>query len=93
MPVESDEPLPIILFFPEIIGIAAMVLLSPLWCVRLVHQGYVVYGCLVLSIAITGTIGFVWYMIKRRRFVALMIMVAILLAFFLILSRLPSTVD
>jgi len=92
MPDEPDEQLPIAFFFPEIIGVALFVLLSPLWCARLVYQGYVVYGCLVLFIAITGTIGFVWCMIKRWRFVALLIMVAILLAFLLVLGRIPEGV-
>jgi membrane protease YdiL (CAAX protease family) len=92
MPDEPDKPLPIAFFLPEIIGVAVLVLLSPLWCVRLVYQGYAVYGCLILLIAITGTLGFVWLMIKRRRFVALLIMVAVLLAFLLVLSCLPSTV-
>jgi hypothetical protein len=93
MPVEPDEPVPIIFFFPEIIGVAVSVILSPLWCARLVSQGYVVYGCLILSIAIMGALGFVWCMIKRRRFVAWMVMLAILLAFLLIFSRLPPTVS
>src|SRR5215510_11502677 len=92
MPSEPDKQLPIAFFFPEIIGVTALVLFSPLWCARLIDQGYIVYGCLVLSIAITGTLGFVWCMIKRWRFVAWMVMGAILMAFLLILSRLPSTV-
>jgi hypothetical protein len=39
-----------------------------------------------------GALGFVWLMIKRRRFFAWVVMLAILLAFFLIFSRLPPTV-
>jgi hypothetical protein len=39
-----------------------------------------------------GTVGFVWSMIKRRRFAALVVMVAMLLAFFLILSCIPPNV-
>src|SRR5262245_53496272 len=92
MPEKPDKSIPILFFFPDIIGITLFVLLSPLWCAQLVYQGYVVYGCLVLSIAIMGTSGFVWCMIQRRRFIALVVMVAVLLAYFLILSRLPPNV-
>ena len=92
MPEKPDKSIPILFFFPDIIGITLFVLLSPLWCAQLVYQGYVVYGCLVLSIAIMGTSGFVWCMIKRRRFAALVVMLAVLLAYFLILSCLPPNV-
>jgi ABC-type transport system involved in multi-copper enzyme maturation permease subunit len=92
MPKEPDNPISILSFFPEIIIVTLFVLLSPVWCAQLVYKGYVVYGCLVLSIAIMGTVGFVWCMIKRRRFAALAVMVAILLAYFLILSCIPPNV-
>ena len=92
MPSKRDKPLSILVFFPEIIGIAMMVLLSPYWCVKLVSQGFVVYGWLVLSTAIIGILAFVWCMIRRWRFVALIVMLAILLAYWLILGRLPPNI-
>ncbi len=58
MQSESDKTLSILFFFPEMIGVAAMVLFSPWWCVQLVHQCHYVYGCLVLSVAIGGGIWF-----------------------------------
>ena|SRR5215475_4763119 len=92
MKSEPDKPFPIIFFFQEIIGVVAIALYSPLCCIRLFNQGYIVYGCLLLFTAIMGTSVFVWCMIKRRRFSAWIVMVAILLAFILIVSRLPSSV-
>jgi hypothetical protein len=92
MPSKPNDRFPILIFFPEIIGVAVLVLLSPLWSVRLINQGYIVYGCLILIIVITGTLGFVWCMIKRWRFIAFLVMGAIVLAFMLILSRLPASV-
>jgi hypothetical protein len=83
--------LPIAIFFPEIIYVAASVLLAPVWCVRLVGQGHVLYACLVLSVAIAGALGFVWSMLRRRRFVAWVIMLATFFALlFLYGSLAPS---
>jgi hypothetical protein len=82
---------PIAIFFPEIIYVAASVLLTPVWCARLVGQGHVVYACLVLSVAIAGASGFVWSMLRRRRFVAWLIMLATFFALlFLYGSLAPS---
>jgi len=87
-PSESDN-LPILIFFPEIIVVAVCVLFSPMWCLRLMKHGNYVYGCLVLAIGLGGGISFVWFMVKRKRFIAFLIMIAIILACLLLNGSLP----
>jgi hypothetical protein len=87
--VGPEKPLSAVFFFPEAIGVAACVLFSPWWCVRLAHQGHLAYAGLVLFVAVVGTFGVAWFMVKRRRVFAWLVMVAILFAFLLIDSSLP----
>ena len=87
----GDEGLPILFFFPEIIGVAACVLFSPIWSMRLVHRGHYLSALSVLLVAITGAFGFWRCMVSRRRLAAFLIMVAILLSFLALNALLPQT--
>jgi hypothetical protein len=89
MPRKPEEPLSLLFFFPEVIGAAACVVFSPWWCLRLARQGHVVYGGMVLLVAVAGTFGFTWFMVKRMRWATWVVIGAIVFAFLLLNATLP----
>ena len=72
---------PVWFFFPEILGITLAVLIAPLWCVRLIGRGYLLHGCLVVTVAIAGATGFAWSMLRRKRLLAYIVMLSVLFGF------------
>jgi hypothetical protein len=75
------------LFFPEIIGIGLMVVLSPLYTLNLVREGHAMYGGVLVVGAIAGTAAFVSFLRRGWRVRAWLTMIAVLLAFLLVSSQ------
>jgi len=88
---KSDEELSILMFFPEVIGVAACVVFSPFWSMRLFHRGHFLYGVSVLLVAILGTFCFWQCVARRRRFIAWLIMLGMFASFLALHSLLPQT--
>jgi hypothetical protein len=89
MPNKSDEDAPMLFFFPEIIGVAACLLFSPLWSARLFIQGHYFFGILVLLVAAVGSFAFWRCMVRKLRFVAFFIMLGIAASLMALNSLLP----
>jgi hypothetical protein len=90
MQTEQQPSISILFFFPEILGFGIIVVLSPLWVVRLVHQGHYVLAVFVAALTAIGATSFVWLLVKRRRLTAWLIMAAVFFTIFLLHNSLPT---
>jgi hypothetical protein len=89
-PREADNGLPSVLLFPEIVAATACVIFSPIWSTRLFNHGHYIYAILLLAIGLGGGFSLAWFIVKRKRFIALWIIVAILVACLILNSLLPQ---
>jgi len=87
----KDSEFPAWLFFPEVISFGVGIVLSPVWTVHLIHQGY--YSQAV-GIAIAGLlcgISFVLFLRKGRRLSAWFVIPAFIFALWALASSMPQS--
>lgn len=82
--IERNETF--LLFFPEALFAGIVALGAPVWAVRLMFDGHVLAGVLLLASVAFGSFGFFWFMRRREKWLAYFSVVGVLFVAYLVNS-------
>jgi hypothetical protein len=88
--IQMDAQSPISYFFPEIVFALFIVFMGPIWSYRLFKRGALVQGVSFLLISLVGGYAFIKCFHNRLRWLAWLVVAAIVFSAYAVYTTLPS---